>query len=566
MSRHEQILRNRGGAERTGRALVPASVGPSLLGRLMAGLGLRRRASLRLLAVPRDPVVGDKAAGAALLKGRLTTGTQDLAIADLDLAGGALPLQAAERVHSFAWLRDLAAASTHERGSPMAEALTRRWLDHYENPAAVDAWRADLAGRRLLFWIAYAPYVLTTREPGYRARFLAALAKSAGHAARTGDRAAPGLARITAWAGATAASLMLQGGPVRTDRAAAGLARALTSGLHDDGGLISRAPYEQLELVELLALLRATFHAARQDQPEWLIEADEGALSALLCVTLGDAGLSAWQGGNGGDPHRLVAAVEAAAASSRPLRQARGWGYQRLQARDALLIMDAGPPPPPEALSGGCASTLAFELSDGTQRLVVNCGGPGAARGVLPDELTHLLRSTAAHSTLSLGDTNSTAILDGGKLGKGVTRVDMERGTIDDHQRVEASHDGYVRRFGIAHRRELILAVDGRQLSGQDMLVAEGRKRSREPIPFVLRFHLAPEVEVTATADGRGALLRLPQKRAWQFRCRGGALSVEESLWLSGDGMPRATSQLVVSGETPAEGMTIGWEFKRVER
>ena len=92
-----------------------------------------------------------------------------------------------------------------------------------------------------------------------------------------------------------------------------------------------------------------------------------------------------------------------------------------------MLVFDAAPPPPPRALKGACASTLAFEFSDGPNRLVVNCGGAGGARGALPPGLVHGLRTTAAHSTLALGDRNSTAINEDGSLGKGVGEVELVR-------------------------------------------------------------------------------------------------------------------------------------------
>ena len=56
-------------------------------------------------------------------------------------------------------------------------------------------------------------------------------------------------------------------------------------------------------------------------------------------------------------------------------------------------------------------------MSDGAQRLVVNCGGPGPLPSLLPSDLAQALRSTAAHSTLVLADTNSTALLGDGTLG-----------------------------------------------------------------------------------------------------------------------------------------------------
>lgn len=524
---------------------------------------LRGRVPLKLIAVPKDPIAGDKAAGEALLGGTFSHNGTQVPVDGFDFATLGLPADFSAYLQSFAWLRDLSAAATRERGARSAEIVMRKWLAAHAEQVSEPAWRADLWGRRILFWTAYAPYILSSADPVYRSSVLYALARGARHLERSADKALPGLQRITAWSGVIAAALVVQGGPARLRSGEAGIARALGASMHDDGGLVSRSPAEQLAAVEILGQLRAVYIAARREVPDWLSEALASAVGALLCVTLGDDALSSWQGGSKASRRRVAAAADGAGLIVRPLRQARGWGYQRLQARTSVLVFDAAPPPPPRSLNGACASTLAFELSDGPNRLIVNCGSVGEAKGALPAGLVFALRTTAAHSTLTLGDRNSTAIHEDGSLGKGVAEVELVRDETAGIGRVEASHDGYSRRYGLIHERRLNLSSDGGQLGGEDRLIATGRKRRTEAVPFAVRFHLAPQVEVTTTADGQGALLRLRGGAVWQFRCRGGQLSVEDSLWIDGEARPHETLQLAVAGESPAEGMTISWEFKR---
>jgi uncharacterized heparinase superfamily protein len=528
-------------------------------------LRLRGRAPLKLIAVPKDPVAGDRAAGEAILHGRFQCGRETVAAETLDFAAlpGTVPAHVQDYLQSFEWLRDLAAAATRERGSKLAEKIVHKWLAAHAEAVTEPGWRADLWGRRLLFWTAYAPYILSSRDSAYRALVLNTLSRGARHLDKAAEKARPGLGRITAWAGVIAAALLVQGGPARLSRGESGLLRALAASLHDDGGLLSRSPIEQVMLVELLAQLRAAYYAGDRDMPEAMADALSGAVGALLGVTLGDEGLSSWQGGNMLSKRRIEAAVEGSGARVRPLRQPRGWGYQRLEAKGTIALLDAAPPPPTRAFAGGCASTLAFELSEGANRLVVNCGGEGAARGALPAELVQALRSSAAHSTLTLGDRNSTAVHEDGSLGKGVGQVELVRDETAGTVMVEASHDGYVRRFGLVHQRQLTLAADGRELRGQDLLTLEGRRRRAEPIPYAVRFHLHPGVEAATTADGQGALLRVRGRTVWQFRCRGGRLAIEDSLWVDGAAGLRETSQLVVAGDSPPDGTAIAWIFRR---
>jgi len=537
-------------------------VGRLAKGSLISRLFGQGRSPLRLVAVPRDHVVGDRERGDALLAGRFALGSDEIALADIDFSAVGVQGALAREVQGFSWLRDLAASASRDKGARLAEAIAGRWLIAH-GTRVDEAWAPELWGERILFWTAYAPYILSSRDSGYRSALLNTLARGARHVDATADKAPPGLPRITAWAGALVAALTVQGALSRLSRAESGLMRSLSGAQFEDGGLMSRNPQEQMLLVDRLGLVRAAYFAAKQTQPEALENAASAALAALHGVTMGDNALSSWQGGNPGDAARLAALVEGCGLRARPLRQARGWGYQRLSALGTIIVLDAAPPPPARMVSTGSASTLALEISDGSQRLVVNCGGPGLIPTALPAELVQALRSTAAHSTLVLDDTNSTATLPDGSLGKGVTDVEIARSEDNDCSRIEASHDGYVKGFGLLHQRRLSLGNDGKEVRGEDRLSPRGRKKIREAAPFAIRFHLAPGVEATITADGMGAILRSAGAPPWNFRCRGAMLQVEESLFVNGRGQPVPTLQLVVVGEVSAIGGEIAWQFRR---
>ncbi|HET9335359.1 MAG TPA: heparinase II/III family protein [Sphingomicrobium sp.] len=537
-------------------------VGRLAKGSLFSRLFGSGRQRLRLVAVPRDHVLGDRARGDALLSGRLRYGSEEIGLAQVDFLGVGAQGALARHLQGFSWLRDLAASASREKGARLAEAIAGRWLIAH-GPRVDEAWAPDLWGERILFWTAYAPYILSSRDAGYRSALLNTLARGARHLDANAERAPPGLPRITAWAGALVSSLTVQGAQSRLSRSESGLLRSLAGAQFEDGGLMSRSPGEQMLLVDRLGLVRAAYFAAKQSQPEGLENAAAAALAALHGVTMGDNALGSWQGGNPGEPARMAALVEGCGFRARPLRQARGWGYQRLSALGTIIVVDAAPPPSSKMAASGSASTLALELSDGAQRVVVNCGGPGLAPTALPQELVHALRSTAAHSTFVLDDSNSTAILPDGSLGRGVNAVDVARSEDNDCSRLEVSHDGYVRRFGLVHQRRLSLGNDGKEVRGEDRLTLRGRKKIREAAPFAIRFHLAPGVEATITADRMGAILRSPGAPPWNFRCRGAILQIEDSLFIDGNGLSVPAPQLVVVGEVSAIGGEIAWQFRR---
>ncbi len=524
---------------------------------------LRGRFPLKLTAVPDDPIMGDLRRGQALLDGSILWRSERIAVRALDFATLAVSPGFEDYLQSFAWLRDLSTAATREQGAPVAEAMMRRWLNVHADHVGGTAWRFDVWGRRILFWAAHAPLILSSGDLIYRSAVLNSLARGARHLDRGADRAPVGIARVSAWAGVVAAGLLIPGGQPRRLFGEDGLTRALSTAFYEDGGSICRSPTALLDGIALLTLLRAVYAARRQEVPEAIETVLARAVPALLGVLHGDGGLTSWQGGLPIEAQRVATVIEASGVRARPLRQARDWGYQRLAGGATMVSVDAAPPPVTRLADGGCASTLAFEMSDGPHRLIVNCGGARHRGASIPATLSEGLRTTAAHSTLIVGDSNSTAIHADGSLGRGVAEVEIDRQELEGGSRLEASHDGYVRRFGFIHRRQLALSSNGRELQGEDLLLPAARRRRPQASQFAIRFHLAPGVEVTPTADSLGALLRIGDGPAWQFRCRGGTLGIEESLWVDGLGRPRPSQQLVVSGQAPPGGASISWLLKR---
>ena len=527
------------------------------------GFRLKGRHPLRLLAVPDDPFAGDTARGADLLEGKIGFLGESRAIAGLDLAKPDYSRRFGTYLHSFAWLRDLAAVAPRAQAAPVAERITRCWLDAHAERVTEPAWLPETWGRRILFATAYAPLILSSSDLVYRSLVLNTIARGARHLDATADRPHPGAARIAAWCGVVAAGLLIPGGEIRLKVGESGLERAIASGIFPDGGVVARSPLAQIDIIMLLTMLRQVYAARRQGSYPVVEEAIARMIPALLGVCHGDKSVSSWQGGGPVPPEQLATLIEATGVRARPLRQARDWGYQRLSGGQTVVVMDAAPAPVARLIEGGCGSTLAFEMSDGAHRLIVNCGGARALQAQIPAALAEGLRTTAAHSTLIVGDSNSTAIHSDGSLGRGVAEVELTRQESENASKIEASHDGYVRRFGFTHRRQLVLSADGRDLRGDDMLLPTGRRGRGGSTGFAVRFHLGRGVQVSPTADGQAALLRLPGGTLWQFRCRGGALSVEDSLWIDAEGRPVPTHQLVVSGEAAAGGATIGWALKR---
>lgn len=587
------LLEPRRGTEQSelvepGRALALADFAPPSLGaserllRLAYRLGVpgatlaapfRKPAKTRLLATVLNPLPGQKMAGTAIRAGHFLVHGVKAPIAQIDFAGTARMAPPLERaVHSFSWLADLEACAPREQVAPVADRVLAAWLSANPSPPSRPgkgpAWSVANAGSRELNWLVHAPLILSGNDKTQRARVLTAMNETARWLDKNVGRAEDLLGEVAGWCGIVAAGLLLPDGKPRRLYGEAGLIKALGELVGDDGGILSRAPLGQIEVIALIVRLRACYSAVRREPPAALEAILALLVPPLLALTHGDGSLGSWQGGWAVDAADLNALIAASGVRTRPLRDVRQWGYQRVVAQKSILQFDAAPPPLAKHTRSGCASTLAFELSHQGQRIVVNCGGAACAGGIIPVQLEQGLRATAAHSTLVLDDVNSTAILINGRIGSGVSEVEVDRRTIAGEKlsgatRLEASHNGYVARYGLTHRRILILRDEGTELRGEDLLIPAGGKAKSGKVAFAIRFHLGPGITARISEDGQGAGLALPDGSYWQFRA-GGQVTVEESIWADGQGRPQPIQQLVLQGLVSRGGGNFAWLLKKM--
>jgi uncharacterized heparinase superfamily protein len=319
-----------------------------------------------------------------------------------------------------------------------------------------------------------------------------------------------------------------------------------------DGGHRTRSPSVQLAVLRDLIDIRAVLRAARVEIPPSLQQAIERMAPMLRFFRHGDRRLALFNNSVEEDGVVVDLALTRSETRGQPPMPAPQSGFQRLQAGQSLVIVDTGKPPPRGFDGEAHAGTLSFELSQARERIIVNCGGYRGAKAAW----RRVARSSAAHSVLVVGDTNTVEINADGSLGRAPATVRSERAEDGGHQWIAASHDGYRPRFGVTYARELYLAADGDDLRGEDKLTG------RSGAPFALRFHLHPAVEASLIEDGGGALLRLASGAVWRLRAAGAEMGLGESIYL-GTGELRKTQQIVLSGTTGPSGATVRWALRR---
>lgn len=514
-------------------------------------LTLRGRTPKAIRPVPPDPWTGIPENGHHIVEGRFPFAGRHLEIAGFEGLPADLCGPARDFLHGFTWLRDLRACGG-ERGTARARGLIDGWLARYGR-WQTDAWQAAVLADRLIAWLRHLDFVTAGTDDAFALRLRTALAVHMRHLRRLVAHRVPDARRLHALVALCHGGLALPGFEGHLDTGLRLLEQEIARQVWPDGGHIERCPATQAQVLGDCLDLRAALLAADQDVPDWLQGAIDRMPPLLRALRHGDGGLALFNGGDEGRREVLDALFARAKARGKPLSSAPHTGFHRLAAGRSVVIVDAGPPPPPGSDRTAHAGTLSFEFSVGRERIVVNCGTHAEA----DPQWTWALRSTAAHSTLVVDDVNSADLLAGGGLKRRPVDVNASRREFDGNLLIEASHDGYRKPFGLIHRRSIFLAADGEDLRGEDEISGPGGKS------FAIRFHLYPRVQASLLSEGSGVLLKTAAGNGWRFRAEGGALSLEESIYW-GTETPRRSQQIVLAGRLEGQGVTAKWRFSRV--
>ena len=460
-------------------------------------------------------------------------------------------------LHGFEWLRDLKAHGG-EAAQRLARALITDWMDTCGQWKPV-VWRADVLGQRLAALLTHAPFLVADSNDDFAKIFYQSLAKQTRHLARVVDQDVTGARRIMAIRGLIYATLCLSSAPPNLAPVLKLLDRELNSQILPDGGHFERSPEQQCRVLGYLGDIRAVLSAADHAVPQRLIQSLDQMGPMLRGLRHGDGGLACFNGSGEGNPTLIDAVLSVSQTDGRALTNAPHIGFQRVAANKALAIMDTGPSTSPD--ESVYAGVMSFEMSVGKERLVVNCG---PYRG--PDGDWHeALRRTAAHSTVTVDDTDSSKLIGTGfdprPLSTNIAREE-ESGAVW----VDATHDGYVPRFGLRHRRRIYLDADGEDLRGEDRIerVDETSPKNGQPRPLTARFHLHPSVRASLVKSNQAVLLRLPSGLGWQFHAQGGAIGLHDSVYFGAGGVRRRTEQVVLSSTTNSEVSVLKWAFRSI--
>ncbi|MDH5771600.1 MAG: heparinase II/III family protein [Rhodospirillaceae bacterium] len=455
--------------------------------------------------------------------------------------------------HSFAWLSDLKALGTTEAAHFARERISEwiaanaNWNEH--------SWAIDATAKRVCNWmmnwnflIGQSPLDDIDRE--FKKRAVQSLVRDTRHLVKSSPGPNAGYVRFIGAKGFVVSAHAFFNRARMKNESIKRLEAEIAKQILPDGGHVERNPQIIANALNDMIEIKNMLANFGEDVPGWLQSAIDRTAPMLRMLRHPDGGLALFNGASVGDNGFLDNLLLQSGSTAATLMSAPYSGFERLSSGATHIIMDTGMPGGPG--SRHHAGTLSFEMSSNNQRMVVNCGDREGT-----NEPWHAaLAATAAHSTLVVNDTSSSAERGNGRQRRGPLNVTHKRGEMaDEGIVVEASHDGYANIFGLTHHRAIFLSPGGNNVRGEDRLVGTGGEQC------TIRFHLHPRAHASLLSSGAGVLIKLGKKELWRFHASLGEITLEESIYAGRGGLPKHSEQIVVTVPLSGNGTLVKWAF-----
>ena len=517
----------------------------------------------RLIVAPTDLHPADSFAGEEMTAGRFPLAGRSLDCEDESPFALELPSEEfAVRLHSFGWLRHMRLVDP-EKASQTTRFVVDDWLQSHGRVIGGLAWRPDVTAQRIIAWLSHSPVVLKDADYPFYRRFLKSLAFQVRYLRHVAETTRDGEPRLRVRIALAMASIAMPSSPSKMRKAARHLDEELDRQILPDGGHCSRNPRAALDLLLDLLPLRQTYVNLGHDMPLQLIPCIDRIYPALRFFRHQGGELALFNGATYTLANELMSALRSDETGGAPFKALPSINYDRLAVKETVVLMDTGLPKSVDLSSTAASGTLSIEMSSGKNRFIVNSGRPRFAG----EAMRQMSRMTAAHSVATLNDTSSSRISTSRFLGPivigGVSKVEVSRTERESGaDGVTATHDGYLKRFGLLYERDILVAASGGEIRGREHFYKPGHPSGPvERGTAVVRFHIHPAIQLYRASANETRLVA-PDGEAWALTCLDVPVEEEEDVFFADPSGVRASRQLTLTMPL-AEMPEVQWSLAR---
>ena len=455
-----------------------------------------------------------------------------------------------KNLHSFFWLFSLDLKSSKK----ITQSVILNWIEENNNYNKKN-WEVDILSRRIIAWISNSKLTYENSEDKYKNKFNTIIQKQINHLINEIEKSKLFDDKMIG-----CAAIILTGLSFKEDKYlnfGLTLLKKIINFSFDNQSFPKSRSIRQLNFyLKYFVLIREWLKESQNEIPEYIDEIIFylGKSYSILCQGIKKNIL--FNGNHEGENNDFDQYLNNHGYKFKNNSLEAG-GYAILKNKKISLVMDIGPTPEKKFSKNYQCGALSFEIISNNKKLICNSGYFQKIKHKLND----ISRSSANHSTLII-DNHSSCKINSSKLEIENNLKILKKTTImeKNYWNICASHDGYNKRYGVIHEREIEFFPENYKFIGQDKLL---KKKNFKSSDFEIRFHLEPNVKIMKTQDGKSILIDI-ENEGWKFTAQGYTIDIETGLYFGKKNSFTENQNLFISGITQNEDQIIKWEFEKI--
>ena len=460
-----------------------------------------------------------------------------------------------QSMHSFFWLNLINRKTDHKN----LKKVIYIWMLKNSNYSK-EIWETSTLSARIISWILNIDIILSNSTFDFRKNFLNCIVSQTNHLKNNIKFEKDFSKKIQILTTIILTGLVFKEYDKNFDFGLRGLETLVKDFFDKDGFPFSRNPNDLIFFSKYLIFCKEIIKDSQKYIPEFLEEIIEKNLKCIHFIKTPNNQMPLFNGANLTKFNQIEKYLE----SFKPDNKNNNLGgLYKVKHKNHFLFMDIESPPQKKFSKSYQSGPLSFEYFVDGIKIITNSG----FGNLISKKIEKLSRLTACQSTLTINDTSITRFEKSEMINKVFGNSIQNSFKSFDHSSINASdligctasNNGYEKKFGCIHKRELYINKESSFLKGVDHIY---KAKDGYPIRYAFRFHINPELNVVKTMSGSSALIQISKNKSLIFNVNNENLEIEKSIFLGEKKIIDGTC-ITISGNLVNKNKILNWEIKK---
>ena len=460
-----------------------------------------------------------------------------------------------QSMHSFFWLNLINRKTDHKN----LKKIIYIWMLKNSNYSK-EIWETSTLSARIISWILNIDIILSNSTFDFRKNFLNCIVSQTNHLKNNIKYEKDFSKKIQILTTIILTGLVFKEYEKNFDFGLRELETLVKDFFDKDGFPFSRNPNDLIFFSKYLIFCKEIIKDSQKYIPEFLEEIIEKNLKCIHFIKTPNNQMPLFNGANLTKFDQIEKYLE----SFKPDNKDNSLGgLYKVKHKNHFFFMDIESPPQKKFSKSYQSGPLSFEYFVDGIKIITNSG----FGNLISKKIEKLSRLTACQSTLTINDTSITRFEKSEMINKVFGNSIQNSFKSFDHSSINASdligctasNNGYEKKFGCIHKRELYINKESSFLKGVDHIY---KAKDGYPIRYAFRFHINPELNVVKTMSGSSALIQISKNKSLIFNVNNENLEIEKSIFLGEKKIIDGTC-ITISGNLVNKNKILNWEIKK---